>query len=149
LAPAPLGHLSDVPDLPTHPDRDRPDRPDQSTPDDQSAEDWRARLESERERLTGLVETLGGEVAEAETDATGDLAAYDQHSADAGSETTERTMDLTILEQVRTELDEVEAALRRLDDGTFGIDERTGEPIDPERLDAVPTARTNIARGPA
>jgi RNA polymerase-binding transcription factor DksA len=121
-----------------------PDRPDRWTP-----ADWRTVLESERERLTGLVETLGGEVADAETDATGDLAAYDQHAADAGSETTERTMDLTILDQVRTELEEVDAALRRLDDGTFGIDERTGEPIDPERLAAVPTARTNIAGGPA
>ena len=35
--------------------------------------------------------------------------------------------------------------MQRLDDGTYGIDEVTGEPIDPERLEALPTARTNVA----
>ena len=44
----------------------------------------------------------------------------------------------------RCDLAEIEAALQRLDDGTYGVDEVTGEPIDPERLDALPTARTNI-----
>ena len=44
----------------------------------------------------------------------------------------------------RIELGEIEAALQRLDDGTFGVDEVTGEPIDPERLEALPTARTNV-----
>ena len=39
---------------------------------------------------------------------------------------------------------EIEAALQRLDDGTFGVDEVTGDPIDPERLEALPTARTNV-----
>jgi RNA polymerase-binding transcription factor DksA len=34
--------------------------------------------------------------------------------------------------------------LQRLDDGTFGVDEVTGDPIDPERLEALPTARTNV-----
>ena len=38
----------------------------------------------------------------------------------------------------------MQAALARVDDGTYGIDEVTGEPIDPDRLDAFPTARTNI-----
>jgi DnaK suppressor protein len=39
---------------------------------------------------------------------------------------------------------EIEAALQRLDDGTYGIDEVTGEPIADERLEALPTARTNV-----
>ena len=42
------------------------------------------------------------------------------------------------------QLSELQAALARVDDGTYGIDEVTGEPIDPARLEAIPTARTNV-----
>ncbi len=60
---------------------------------------------------------------------------------------TEREKDLAILEGLEADLAEIEAALQRLDEGTYGIDENTGEPIDPARLDALPTARTNIPPG--
>ena len=56
----------------------------------------------------------------------------------------EREKDLAILEGLEADLAEIEAALQRLDDGTFGVDEVTGDPIDPERLEALPTARTNV-----
>jgi RNA polymerase-binding transcription factor DksA len=56
----------------------------------------------------------------------------------------EREKDLAILEGLEVDLAEIEAALQRLDDGTFGVDEVTGQPIDPERLEALPTARTNV-----
>jgi RNA polymerase-binding transcription factor DksA len=81
---------------------------------------------------------LGGDEEGAE------LADYDQHPADTASETFEREKDLSILEQLEDELAELEAALARIDAGTYGIDEVTGEAIDPARLEAVPTARTNV-----
>jgi DnaK suppressor protein len=105
----------------------------------------RQRLESERERVTNLISDLRGEIGDTpETDQLGELSAYDQHPADQGSETFEREKDLSILEGLETELAEIEAALQRVDEGTYGIDEVTGEPIDPARLDAFPTARTNV-----
>jgi RNA polymerase-binding transcription factor DksA len=105
----------------------------------------RQRLESERERVTNLISDLRGEIGDTpEAEELGELAAYDQHPADQGSETFEREKDLSILEGLETELAEIEAALQRVDDGTYGIDEVTGEPIDPARLDAYPTARTNV-----
>jgi RNA polymerase-binding transcription factor DksA len=105
----------------------------------------RQRLESERERITGLISSLRDEIGDtAETDQLGELAAYDQHPADQGSETFEREKDLAILEGLEGELAEIEAALQRIDEGTYGIDEVTGKPIDPARLEAVPTARTNV-----
>jgi RNA polymerase-binding transcription factor DksA len=67
-----------------------------------------------------------------------------QHQADEGSELFEREKDIAILEQLERELAEIEAALQRLDEGTYGIDEVTGDPIAPERLEAYPIARTNI-----
>lgn len=105
----------------------------------------RRRLESERARVSGMIESLRDEIGDtSESDQLGELAGYDQHPADQGSETFEREKDLAILERLETDLAEIEAALQRIDEGTYGIDEVTGEPIDPERLDAVPTARTNV-----
>jgi RNA polymerase-binding transcription factor DksA len=105
----------------------------------------RRRLESERERVTNLIANLRGEIGDTpEADQLGELSGYDQHPADQGSETFEREKDLSILEGLESELAEIEAALQRVDEGTYGIDENTGEPIDPARLDALPTARTNV-----
>jgi RNA polymerase-binding transcription factor DksA len=105
----------------------------------------RERIESERERVSALVRELRGELGDSdEHEEMGELSGYDQHPADMGSETFEREKDLSILEQLEAELGELEAALRRLDDGTYGFDEETGEPIDPARLEALPAARTNV-----
>ncbi len=105
----------------------------------------RKRLESERERVTKLISGLRGEIGDTpEVEELGELSGYDQHPADQGSETFEREKDLSILERLEAELAEIEAALQRVDDGTYGIDENTGEPIDPARLEAFPTARTNV-----
>jgi RNA polymerase-binding transcription factor DksA len=104
----------------------------------------RRRLDAERQKLQGLVAELRSETRQEDNGQVGELSAYDQHPADQGSETFEREKDLSILEGLETELAEVEAALRRLDEGTYGIDEVTGERIDPARLDARPEARTNV-----
>jgi RNA polymerase-binding transcription factor DksA len=110
----------------------------------------RERLETERVRVTGLIDSVRGELGDtSETDQLGDLSGYDQHPADQGTETFEREKDLSILEGLESDLAEIEAALQRLDEGTYGIDEFTGEPINPDRLDAIPTARTNVERGNA
>jgi RNA polymerase-binding transcription factor DksA len=102
-------------------------------------------LETERVRVEGLIADLRNEgLDEEEAAQSGELTHYDQHPADQGSETFEREKDLAILERLETDLAEIEAALARLDDGTYGIDEVTGEPIDPERLEAYPYARTNV-----
>src|SRR5690242_2514020 len=105
----------------------------------------RERLESERARVSGLISSVRGELGDTpESDQLGELSGYDQHPADQGSETFEREKDLSILEGLESDLAEIEAALQRLDDGTYGVDEVTGEPINPDRLEAVPTARTNV-----
>jgi RNA polymerase-binding transcription factor DksA len=108
----------------------------------------RERLVQDRDRVTELIAGLRAEgLDEEEAAQSGELTHYDQHPADQGSETFEREKDLAILEQLENDLAEIEAALQRLDEGTYGIDEVTGDPIDPERLEALPTARTNIDTG--
>lgn len=105
----------------------------------------RQRLHAERDRINGLIGEMRDEgLDESEADQAGELTHYDQHPADTASETFEREKDLSILESLESDLAEIEAALQRLDEGTYGVDEVTGDPIDPARLDAYPTARTNV-----
>ena len=104
----------------------------------------RERLEAEKVRVSGLIEELRTEVdGENESDDS-ELSAYDQHPADSATDTFEREKDLGLLDDLEVELAEIEAAIERIENGTYGIDEVTGEPIDPSRLDAVPAARTNV-----
>lgn len=108
----------------------------------------RRRLAGERDRVSGLIDGLRTELGDTpENEEVGELAAYDQHPADLASETFEREKDLSILEGLESALAEIEAALYRIDEGTWGTDEETGEVIDPARLEANPAARTNIRPG--
>ena len=103
----------------------------------------RQRLEEERARLaevrSGVSEGTG--LDESENDSVAELSSIDQHQADLGTETFEREKDLAILESIEAELADVEHALRRLDDGTYGTCEACGRPIDEERLEALPATR--------
>jgi RNA polymerase-binding transcription factor DksA len=109
----------------------------------------RRRLEAEKERVEGLIVSLQGEgLDEDPADQVGDLP-HVTDPADQASETFERQKDLTILESLEGDLAEIEAALQRLDEGGYGVDEVTGEPIASERLEAYPTARTNVDTPPS
>ena len=100
---------------------------------------------AERSRVEGLISEVRDELGVgSESEELSELSNYDQHPADTGTETFEREKDLSILDSLEAELGELEAALQRVVEGTYGIDEVTGEPIAPERLEAVPTARTNV-----
>lgn len=103
--------------------------------------DARARLGEEQARLAGVKEQLVVDTGETEQESLSELSSVDQHQADTGTETFEREKDLSILESVESELADVEHALRRLDDGTYGICEACGRPIDEARLEAMPAAR--------
>ena len=108
-------------------------------------DDARKRVMDEQARVEGLIHNLKDELGDGpENDELSELSDYDQHPADTASETFEREKDVSILEQLEDELAELQAALERIDQGTYGIDEVTGEPIAPERLAAFPTARTNV-----
>jgi RNA polymerase-binding transcription factor DksA len=103
----------------------------------------RQRLDAERVRLEETKATFDDEHLrdESEDDNLSELSSIDQHPADVGTETFEREKDISILEQVEAELADVEHALRRLEDGTYGICEACGEPIGEDRLEALPAAR--------
>ena len=111
------------------------------------ADDARSHLEQERVRLERLQAGFAAERLHEESsdDSTGELSRLDQHAADAGSETFEREKDFSILEQVEAELADVERALRRLDEGTYGSCEACGTAVGDERLAEQPATRFCIA----
>jgi RNA polymerase-binding transcription factor DksA len=105
------------------------------------ADQARTLLDQERTRLQGIKEELGAVRDESQQDSLEELSSYDQHQADVATETFEREKDLSILDNIEGELADVEHALQRLDDGTYGTCEACGKPIDDERLEALPATR--------
>jgi RNA polymerase-binding transcription factor DksA len=71
----------------------------------------------------------------------GDLSGYGQHMADAGTDTFDRDFALSLVSSEQDALSEVEAAIKRVRDGTYGICELTGKPISKDRLLVVPFTR--------
>lgn len=74
-------------------------------------------------------------------DDSGDLSGYGQHMADAGTDTFDRDFALSLVSSEQEALSEIEAAIKRIHDGTYGICELTQKPIAKERLLAVPFTR--------
>jgi RNA polymerase-binding transcription factor DksA len=74
-------------------------------------------------------------------DDSGDLSSYGQHMADAGTDTFDRDFALSLVSSEQEALTEIDAAIKRIHDGTYGICEITQKPIAKERLLAVPFTR--------
>ncbi|KAA9004159.1 conjugal transfer protein TraR [Paenibacillus spiritus] len=79
---------------------------------------------------------------------TGELSAADNHPADVGTETFERSRDLAINENLIRERSEIDAALERMDEGTYGICQASGEEIPFERLEAIPWTAYTVEHTP-
>ncbi|MDQ2649017.1 MAG: TraR/DksA C4-type zinc finger protein [Actinomycetota bacterium] len=91
----------------------------------------RQELEDARSQLAAQVAALDG----------GDDGAFDENFADSGQVAAEQGENRSLANQLRTELDEVERALAKLDDGTYGTCEVCGNPIASARLEAMPATR--------
>ena len=79
---------------------------------------------------------------------TGELSSVDNHPADTGTETFERSRDLSINTSLSEELTDIEAALQRMEDNTYGICEISKQEIPYERLEALPYTRYAIEYAP-
>jgi RNA polymerase-binding protein DksA len=103
-------------------------------------EHFRKALEAQKELLESTIahHDIGGSSL---TEETGELSSggTDNHLADTASETYERQLDEGLEEDATRQLREVEEALVRLDDGTYGTCAVCGKPIGEERLEAVPS----------
>jgi RNA polymerase-binding transcription factor DksA len=101
-------------------------------------DDLRVRLTDEQAELdTQLATIVEDSFAATQSDLSGDVG-LDDESADAGTATFEREKDLSIENNVRDLLQKIERALKRLDEGTYGICDICGKPIEKARVKALP-----------
>ena len=98
---------------------------------------FRERLLDERRRAQEALDHLEQENAGSMEDETQEIPS-DNHPGDVATETFDRELDYTLEENVEKVLGAIDAALRRIEDGTYGICADRGEQIDPERLEALP-----------
>lgn len=95
-----------------------------------------ATLEEERERLLHQLGELGSDES---GDLTGEMDFGDAF-ADAGAATAERTETMRFIGNLKMRLDEVEAAITRVQDGTYGMCCACGEAIGLDRMEHLPTS---------
>jgi DnaK suppressor protein len=98
----------------------------------------RKQLEEQREELARQAAELEeSSLAAPQSELTGETA-FDEEFADAGTATFERERDLSLTQNIRDLMEKVEKALGRIEDGTYGLCERCGNPIEKARLKALP-----------
>ena len=98
-------------------------------------EQFRNRLRDMRDRMIGEVDRVVESIRE-DINPSGNLSNAPVHLADAAPENIDA--DINIIETERGMMEEVQAALKRIDDGTFGTCLNCGGPIPEERLEAIP-----------
>ncbi|HHW02948.1 MAG TPA: conjugal transfer protein TraR [Thermoanaerobacterales bacterium] len=99
---------------------------------------FKTRLEEMKKQLEDEMRVLIQRGSEPLKESVGELSSYDNHTSDLGAETFEREKDLGLKDNTKILMMKVNHALDKIRDGSYGICERCGKPIDEERLEAVP-----------
>lgn len=103
-------------------------------------EHFRTRLVEERQRVVDAIENIHSENPGSLGDETDEPTYQDNHLGDVATVTFDREMATTLEDNSTHVLEEIDAALERLDDGTFGTCRVCGKPIGSDRLEALPWA---------
>ena len=104
----------------------------------------------QRDRLLQLKDTLLDSMSGVGRDSLrnraegGEASAFGMHTADAGSDAYDRDFALSLLSQERDSLFEIDAALKKINDGNYGFCEISGKAIPHNRLEALPFARYTV-----
>ena len=104
-------------------------------------ERFRGILEEERQRVLDAINYLHEETPGSLEDETEEIVGNsDNHLGETATATLDREIDYSLEENSEHVLRAIDAALQRIEDGTFGICETCGQPISEERLEAIPYA---------
>ncbi len=104
-------------------------------PDGGDLEDLRTKLERQREDLRREMEEHGADPDSDEVSFDGDAGFSDRSHS-----TEERSRVISVVRALRSNLNDVQRAMNKIDSGTYGTCERCGNPIGAERLEAIPWA---------
>ena len=101
---------------------------------------FRQLLITERAKLAEEIKTIAREASISPRDASGDLSAYTVHMADMAADTYDRELSMNLVSSEQEMLYQIDDALKRLEDGSFGLCQQCSQPIAMSRLRAVPYA---------
>ena len=97
-------------------------------------------LIAERAKLAGEIKSIARDASTSPRDASGDLSAYTVHMADMAADTYDRELSMNLVSGEQEVLYEMDDALKRFDDGSYGTCQECNKPIVMSRLKAVPWA---------
>ena len=112
--------------------------------DQQMLDELKSALLTEKEQLEGELARLGkktNDQGDYETAFSENLGEHDEENA---TEVEQYVDNLAVEQALEVQLKDVIDALAKFDNGTYGVDEETGEQINTDRLKAYPAARTNV-----
>ncbi len=104
----------------------------------------KAELMREREKYTRSAISYREEADALVLDREPGDVQFDEESGEGDSLAVERERDLALSAQAQQAVDEIDAALERLDNGVYGICVESGKPIPKERLEAIPWASQRV-----
>ena len=99
---------------------------------------FRARLTQERARIQADLSSLDAEVATLGKDQQTEGGSTGNHMADGATDIAEQDRDMALIGTLQERQREVDQALERLQQGSYGVCERCGKPIPAERLEVRP-----------
>ena len=95
-----------------------------------------------RDRIVDEINFLANDnLNRSQRESSGDLSSYSFHMADQGTDNFDREFAANLLSSEQDVLYEIDEALRRIDQGSYGVCEMSGKPIEKERLKVLPFAR--------
>ena len=97
-------------------------------------------LLKERETYTHQAESLKAEADQLAMEMEPGDVQFDEESGEGGTMNVERERDLALSAQARQAVEEIDRALEKIQEGTYGVCERCGQPIAKARLKAIPQA---------
>jgi RNA polymerase-binding transcription factor DksA len=92
------------------------------------------------ETLASMEDADKGELLDSGGRDRNELSTADNHPADLGTDVQLRGQDLALEANEREVLNKIERALQKIEEGTYGLSDRSYQPIPVERLEAVPYA---------
>jgi DnaK suppressor protein len=108
-------------------------------------EHFKARLKTEKNRVLEEMDGLQQENLKTSiSDAAGENSRYTFHLGDVASLSYGREFSMGLAERQQKYLEEIDEALERINEGTYGICKVTGELIPAERLEEVPVAKYSV-----
>lgn len=98
-------------------------------------------LKRKDELIEGIKHSLEDTLKKSPREAAGDISGYALHMADLATDTYDREFSLDLVSNERELLYEIDEALKKIEEGNFGICEECKSPISITRLKAIPYTR--------